>query len=285
MTDASGSTGSGQGTGGSSDAGQATGAQGAAGGAAFGAAADQGAQGQAAAQGAQQGQQAQGQDAETTARTAELAQRFQGFEAWPEEARQALLKRDGEARNYQREAGDQRINAKNEAAQRGARDALAQAAKLAGLDIPGLTDVEEGTGDPKALAEQITTVTGERDTSLRDVAAYRAALRALMPGDDAAKDDALEFLAFKLGRDATYKGDPNEADYGAKIGATVTTLVAADPRFRPAGTGTVSSGVESLGGSQASGQISADQFSKMSLGERQQLKNQDPETYRRLTGA
>ncbi len=282
MTDASGSTGSGQGTGGSSDAGQATGAQGAAEGAAFGAAADQGAQGQAAAQ---TGDQQQAQQGQAPAGLDALAARFPGIASWPQEAQQALLARDSEARRYQQEAGDSRINAKNEAAQRGARDALAQAAKLAGLDIPGLTDVEEGAGDPKALAEQITTVTGERDSSLRDVAAYRAALRALMPGDDAAKDDALEFLAFKLGRDATYKGDPNEADYGAKIGATVTTLVAADPRFRPAGTGTVASGVESLGGSQASGQITSEQFGKMSLGERQQLRNTDPETYRRLVGA
>jgi hypothetical protein len=285
MTDASGAAGSGQGTGGGSDAGQAQGAQAQAGGAAFGAAADQGAQGAQTTTGQENGQQAQGQQAQASEGEAALAQRFPGFASWPEEARQALLKRDGEARNYQREAGDQRINAKNQAAADGARKALAEAAKLAGLDIPGLTDAEEGTGDPKALAEQITTVTGERDTSLRDAAAYRAALRALMPGDDAAKDDALEFLAFKLGRDATYKGDPTESDYAAKIGATVTTLVAADPRFRPAGTGTVASGVESLGGSQASGQITSEQFGKMSLGERQQLRNTDPETYQRLISA
>lgn len=279
MTDASGATGSSQGTGGSSDAGQAQGAQAAQG----GAAADAGTQGAAAGQ-ATQGQQTQG--AQTAdAGTDALVQRFPGFAAWPAEAQAALRARDGEAQRYQREAGDSRIQAKNQAAQDGARKALAEAAKLAGLEIPGLTDAQEGAGDPRALAEQITTVTGERDGSVREATALRAALRALMPGDDAAKDDALDFLAFKLGRDAAYKGDPTEADYAAKIGATVTTLVATDPRFRPAGTGTVTSGVESLGGSQASGQITADEFGKMSLMQRQQLRSTDPETYRRLVGA
>lgn len=284
MTDASGATGSGQGAGGSADAGQAQGAQATQGGAATGGATDQGAAATGAqANAAQQGQQAQGQTA--SAEQAALAQRFPAFASWPQEAQQALLARDGEARRYQQEAGDSRINAKNEAAQKGAREALAQAAKLAGLEIPGLTDADEGTGDPKALAETITTVTGERDSSMRDAAAYKAALLALMPGDDAAKADALDFLAFKLGRDATYKADPTEADYGAKLGATVTTLVATDPRFRAQAGTAVASGVESLGGSNGGGTITGDQFAKMSLGERQQLRTTDPETYQRLVGA
>lgn len=282
MTDASGSTGSSQGAGGSSDAGQAQGAQATQGGDAANAAATQGAQAQAGVT-PQQGQQAAAGQAQEG--DAYLAQRFPGFATFPAEAQAALRARDTEARRYQQEAGDQRINAKNEAAQKGAREALAKAAKLAGLDIPGLTDAEEGAADPQQLAAQITTVTGERDNSLRETTALRAALRALMPGDDAAKDEALEYLAFRLGRDAAYNADPTASDYGAKIGSTVTTLVAADPRFRPAGTGTVTSGVESLGGSQASGQITAEQFGKMSLGERQQLRNTDPETYQRLISA
>lgn len=284
MTDASGSTGSSQGAGAGSDAGQTQGAQGAAGGEQQAGSQQQGAAaGQAAA--GQQGQAQTQQQAAPSETAAQIAARFPGFESWPQEAQQALLARDGEARRYQQEAGDNRINAKNTAAAEGQRKALAQVAKLAGLDIPGLTDSDDGAGDPKVLADQITATTAERDNQMRDAAAYRAALRALMPGDDAAKDDALEFLAFKLGRDATYKGDPTDAEFGAKIGATVTTLVAADPRFRPSGTGTVASGVESLGGSQASGQISADQFGKMSLMEKQQLRNTDPETYQRLISA
>jgi len=284
MTDASGATGSGQGTGGSSDAGQAQGAQATQG----GAAADQAQQTQGAqatgqaATGQAQGQQAQAQPSEGDAY---LAQRFPGFANFPAEAQAALRARNEEAARYQREAGDQRINAKNEAAQKGAREALAQAAKLAGLDIPGLTDAKEGEGDPKALATQITSVTGERDTAMREGAAYRAALLAMMPGTDAEKADALDFLAFKLQRDATYSGDPTDSEYGAKLSATVTNLVAADSRFRAQSGTAQTSGVENLGGSNGQNAITSEQFNRMSMGERQQLKTNDPETYRRLVGA
>lgn len=269
MTDASGATGSGQGTGG--DASQQNGQQGTQGG-------DQ--QQQAAGQQGtqQQGTQAQGTQGQEAAGDAYLAQRFPGFASFPAEAQAALRARDGEARRYQAEAGDQRINAKNEANRDGQRKALAEVAKLAGLKIPGLTD-GDGDADPKVLAAQITTANGERDAARLDATMLRQAVAA------GAAPDKLDYLAFKLSQSNEYRQiDPNAADASAKVRASIDAALAQDATLRQTGTVQVS-GVENHGGSNGADAITPDKFKAMTIQERQDLYFKDQAQYDRLVAA
>jgi len=235
-------------------------------------------QGQAFGQAAQQGQQGQQQGTDADADAA-LAARFPGFASFPAEAQQALRARDAEARRYQREAGDERINAKNNASQEGARKALAEAAKLAGLEIPGLTDTDKGEADPKALAAAVTQANEERDAARKDAATVKAAYAA---GVDPAK---LGYVQYLLTQNRDYQGlVVDAADFDAKLGASINSLLAADATLRLTGTAQAS-GVENLGGSNGSGEITPEQFGRMSISERTNLYQTDKATYDRLVAA
>lgn len=233
-----------------------------------------GQQGQAFSQGGQQGTEGAGDDS-----AAQLAQRFPGFATFPPEAQQALLARDREARTYQREAGDNRIKARDTAAQDGARKALAEAAKLAGLDIPGLTDTDKGEADPKALAAQITSTASERDQARKDLATVTAAFAA---GVDPAK---LGYLRYQLSQDRTYQGLALDAgDFDAKLASSINGLLAQDATLRLTGTAQAS-GVEKVGGSNGGGEITPEQFARMSISDRTALYQTDKATYDRLVAA
>lgn len=234
-------------------------------------------QGQAFGQAAQ-GQQAQQGTADADAAAA-LAARFPGFASFPQEAQQAILARDAEARRYQREAGDERINAKNNAAQDGARKALAEAAKLAGLEIPGLTDTDKGEADPKALAAAVTTANQERDAALKDAATVKAAYAA---GVDPAK---LGYVQYLLGQNRDYQAlTLDAADFDAKLAASINGLLGQDATLRLTGSAQAS-GVENLGGSNGAGEITPEQFGRMSISERTNLYQTDKATYDRLVAA
>jgi len=275
MTDASGA----QGQSSSGDQGQQ--------GQATGSTTDQGQQQQAnqtqdqqAQGGQQQAQAAQGQQGAGDAdAAAALAARFPGFASFPQEAQQALLARDAEARRYQREAGDERINAKNNAAQDGARKALAEAAKLAGLEIPGLTDTDTGEADPKALAAAVTAANEERDAARKDAATVKAAYAA---GVDPAK---LGYVQYLLGQNRDYQAlTLDAADFDAKLAASINGLLGQDATLRLTGSAQAS-GVENLGGSNGAGEITSEQFSRMSIADRQNLYQTDKATYDRLVAA
>lgn len=198
---------------------------------------------------------------------------------WPDDARQTYERQQRDIESLRRERGDERINAKNQAAQDGARKALAEAAKLAGLEIPGLTDADEGAGDPKALAQQITQTASERDGAIREAAIVRAAMEARV---DPTK---LDYLQFQLARDPQVKAlDVASADLGAKLRASIDTLVAADATLKLAGTA-VASGVENLGGSNGSDTITPEAFARMSIADKTDLYHKDQATYQRLVAA
>lgn len=225
--------------------------------------------------GQQQGQQAAGDTEGDTA----LAARFPGFATFPAEAQQALRARDAEARRYQREAGDERINAKATAAQDGARAALAEAARLAGLEIPGLTDTDKGEADPKALAQAVTQANQERDAARKDAATVKA---ALLGGVDPAR---LGYVQYLLTQDKAYQALALDAgDFDAKLGASINGLLAQDATLRLTGTAQAS-GVETLGGSGGVGEITPEQFGRMSIQDRQNLYHTDKATYDRLVAA
>lgn len=214
------------------------------------------------------GQQAQGGD----------QQQSQAIDTtgWPQAAIDALSAGQRQIADLRRERGDERMNAKAQAAQDGARKAIADAAKLAGLEIPGLTDEDNSAADPKALAGQITELTGERDGARTAQAITDVAWEQ---GVDRTK---LGYLNYQLSQDATLKGlDGTTAEGRGKISAAVAALVAADSTLKLTGSAQAG-GVEQLAGSGTADEISQEAFNSMSMLGRAELNQRDPAAYQRL---
>lgn len=263
MTDASG----GQGQGGGTATTDAQGAAGAAGAAAGAPAPTAGAP----------APQAGAQVAEADA--AAQAARQLDTSAWPADAQAAYQRQQTENERLRRERGDERIAAKATAAQDGARKALAEAARIAGLEIPGLTDTDKGPGDPQLLAAQVSSISTERDQARRDAATYKAAMEAgIAPSK-------LSYVEFELSRDPALRAaDVAAEDFGAKLSASLAALVAKDATLKLTGSA-VASGVENLGGANGSGAITPEAFKGMSIQERQDLYFSDKATYDKLVAA
>lgn len=196
---------------------------------------------------------------------------------WPEEARQFAQRQINENARLRRERGDERINAKNAARQEGATEqqkALAKAlAPLLGIEVP-----DDAAPTPEQLAEQVGTVTSERDAAKLDSAVNLAAWQA---GIDPGK---LGYLKYALTQADALKGiDPSAPDAGAKIKALVDAQASTDPSLKMAGA-TAATGAEKVGGADSGATITPEKFAAMSLAERQQLYVTDKDLYNRLAG-
>lgn len=191
---------------------------------------------------------------------------------WPQPAIDALAKAQANAAKYQREAGDQRINAKNTAREEGMRQAALAFAKAAGIEIPGEAAEVTVESVQATLAEQGTTLA----ESQRQLAATQAAwANQVNPSEQ-------ERLEFKLSRSAEYKAlDTTDAEFSSKVSAIVAAMVAADPSLKLTGAA-AASGVEHLGGASGSTTISQDAFNAMSMTERTNLYRSDKATYQAL---
>lgn len=191
---------------------------------------------------------------------------------WPQTAIDAYNRRDGDAKRYQAEAGDNRIAAKNGARAEGKTEATNDIAKallgVLGVELPG-----EEPATPEQLAAQVGNVTTERDAARTDAALARVALDLNL---DPAK---LDYIAFKLGKDGAL--DPSADDFAGKLKASVTALVAADATLKRSGT-VQASGVENLAGSGGADTITPEKFAQMSMIERSKLRQTDQAAYDRL---
>jgi hypothetical protein len=220
------------------------------------------AQQQAAAQQATQQQQAS-QQQDTNPNAPDMT-------GWPQAAIDAYNDRDRQARQYQREAGDRRIQAKS-ATDTAMRDAALAFAKAAGLEIPG---TEAPTLE--TVTQQLGGVTTERDEARMTAALTSTAWEQ---GVDRAK---LGYLQYQLSQDAAYKAlDPTAADFSDKLSAIVASKLAADATLKAAGSAGAS-GVESLGGASGNSAITQERFNAMSVAERTDLYTSDRATYDRL---
>lgn len=171
-----------------------------------------------------------------------------------------------------KENGDARANAKAAAKTEGQAELAKALAPLLGIELPG-----DQPATPEQLTQQVTTVTGERDTSRFEAA---VALAAWQAGVDPAKAD---YLAFKLSKSDIGKADPTSADFADKLKASIDGLLAEDATLKRSGTAQAS-GVEQIAGSGGADTITPEKFAKMSLADRQNLYNSDRATYDRLTG-
>lgn len=178
-----------------------------------------------------------------------------------------------EIEKLRKENGDARVNAKAAARAEGQTELAKALAPLLGIELPG-----EEAATPEQLAQQVTSVTGERDTARFDAAVAQAAWEA---GVDPSRAD---YLAFKLSKNPDIAGaDPTSADFAGKLKASIDGLLAEDATLKRSGTAQAS-GVEQIAGSGGADTITPEKFAKMSLADRQNLYNTDRETYDRLTG-
>lgn len=185
---------------------------------------------------------------------------------WPQAAIDAFTKRDGDAVRYQREAGDQRIQSKRNAAEEARREVLATLTKA--LD-PNAADT-----DKAPTVDELTAAVAARALDAETVRA------AYTNGIDPSK---LELLEFKLSRNPDVKTlDHTAADFGTKLSTIVQGEIARDASLAgPVATATTTS-TESMVGDQARGTVTQEAFNVMSMTDRAALRTSDPETYRKL---
>lgn len=193
---------------------------------------------------------------------------------WPQAAIDAYTKRDGEAQRYQREAGDERINSKKNAAAEARAELLAEFNKVINPDAA--TDAPPTV---EALTAQLGDSQGKLDASDRSQAAL---MEAWQQGVDPTK---LDYLKFKLSTDQAFTSlDPKAADFAAKVKASIAAQVAADPSLKLAGSA-AASGVEQLGGAGGASTITPEAFNGMNMLERSELYRSDRATYDKLVSA
>lgn len=260
MTDAAGTAATGAATTtAAGDQGAATGDQGAAGtttATTTAAGAGQAAQAGAAQAGAQGQQQAAAGDLDWSAAPPELRAEYE-----------RLSNRNHE---LQRERGNERINAKTEARNEGALNAVRDLAKSLGLELPGDEVTVEG------VQAELQTVTTRADGAARAAAVTEAAWE-----HDVDRGQR-EYLDFLVSKDTSLPA-PSDPEFAAKVSAAVASLVAAHPTLRRSGTA-AAAGVENHGGANGNDSTSQEKFDAMTLGERSKLYLEDPDTYNRLTG-
>lgn len=180
---------------------------------------------------------------------------------WPQSAIDAYKTRDQQAKGYQTEAGDRRVQL---------RDLIKQVAPGAGIEIP-----DDQPVDARALREQMTTeIAAER----REAAVALAAAQHGVPAD------RLEYLAFKIARNTDAQAlDTTAADFRASMSTIVQSEIQRDASL--AGTGAqpqVASVPGVVGNGSGGAALTADAFKSMSMQERTNLYNTDRATYDRL---
>lgn len=208
-----------------------------------------------------------------TSDAAQLAAKGLDTTGWPEAAITAAAKAQRDAARFQQEAGDSRIQSKQNAANEERQRLLAEFTKI--LD-PDAAANAAPTLD--GVTQQLGSVSAERDAAVRNAAAVT---EAWTQGVDPSK---LGYLQYQLSNDAAYKGlVATDAEFGSKLKASIAALVAADPTLKLTGSA-VASGVESLGGAGGATTITPEAFASMSIVDRQNLYRTDKATYDKLVG-
>ena len=186
-----------------------------------------------------------------------------------------LQRLQAENLRLRKEAGDQRINAKNAAREDGMRQAAIALAKAAGIELPG-DDAEPPTVEK--VSEQLTQVQTERNAAALRAATIEAAWKA---GVDPTK---LGYLSYALSQNPAYTGlDTAAADFSENLQAAIDAQVSMDTTLKLTGSA-VASGVERLGGASGSSTITPEAFAQMNITERSNLYKTDKATYDKLVG-
>ncbi|WP_052334465.1 hypothetical protein [Streptomyces microflavus] len=164
------------------------------------------------------------------------------------------------------EAGKTRVTAKQKAADEARAELLAQFTAL----------IDPSKGEQPATAEQLTQQLTDSQQQARQTAVeltvYRTARDA--GGDPDALLDSVAFIR------SLSDIDPTDA---AAITAAVQAAVTANPKLGAAPAGPARGGADFTG--QQGGAVTPAQFAAMSYGQRTELFQNDPATYRQLAGS
>ncbi|MDN3056186.1 hypothetical protein PH213_16860 [Streptomyces sp. SRF1] len=175
-------------------------------------------------------------------------------------------------------AAEQRATVAEQAAQqaKAERDEL-----LAGLRRVLDPNGAAAEQDPAALAAQATT---ERDQAQAEARRLRVELAAHQAAHGAGADPA-RLLDSRAVERQLADLDPDDAKFGDKLAAVITAAVQASPHLRAEGTpaGPPKGGADFTPGSTPA--PTAEQFARMSYGERVELHQSDPDLYARLSAA
>ncbi|WNM65415.1 scaffolding protein [Microbacterium phage Phonegingi] len=191
------------------------------------------------------------------------------------------VKAKAEIERLRRERGDERIQAKQNAADE-ARTDLANAILVALGKQPG------GDTPPtvESLTETVGTITGERDAAQteaanakRSAAIVRAAVAA---GINPARLDYVEFL---LSKQETISGaSPDDAAFGGTLTAAITQAIANDPSLKTPGA-SIGTGGPGFSGTGAAGQMTKSEFDALPYAKRADLYRTNRAEYDRLVNS
>lgn len=190
-------------------------------------------------------------------------------------------KAKAEIERLRRERGDERIEAKRNAAEEAKKDVL-------NALVVALGGNPDGQQPPtvESLTEQVGTVTGERDAARteadnakRSAAIVRAAVAA---GVNPARLDYVEFL---LSKQETISGaSPDDAAFGGTLTAAITQAIANDPSLKVPGA-SVGTGGPGFSGTGAAGQMTKSEFDALPYAKRADLYRTNRAEYDRLVNS
>lgn len=190
-------------------------------------------------------------------------------------------KAKAEIERLRRERGDERIEAKRNAAEEARKDVLNALTVALGGNPDG-----QQPPTVEALTEQVGTVTGELDAARtaaadakRSAAIVRAAVAA---GVNPARLDYVEFLLSK--QDAISGASPDGAEFSGTLTAAITHVIANDPSLKVPGA-SVGTGGPGFSGTGAAGQMTKTEFDALPYAKRADLYRTNRAEYDRLVNS
>lgn len=190
-------------------------------------------------------------------------------------------KAKAEIERLRRERGDERIEAKKNAADE-ARTELLSALTVA---LGGKPDANQPP-TVEALTEQVGTVTQERDTAQteRDAALRSKAIvtAAVAAGVNPARLDYVEYL---VGKQETISGaSPSDPAFDGTLTAAITQAIANDPSLKVPGA-SIGTGGPGFSGTGAAGQMTKSEFDALPYAKRADLYRTNRAEYDRLVNS
>lgn len=186
-----------------------------------------------------------------------------------------------EIERLRRERGDERIEAKRNAAEEAKRELLntltvALGGKPDGDTPPTVESLTEKVGE---ISTERDTIATERDAAKREAAVLRAAVAA---GVNPGRLDYVEFLLGK--RDDVRGATLDDGAFGATITAAITDEIAKDPSLKTPGA-TIGTGGPGFSGTGAVGQMSKSEFDALPYAKRADLYRTNRAEYDRLVNS
>lgn len=191
------------------------------------------------------------------------------------------VKAKNEIERLRRERGDERIQAKKDAAD-AARKEIADSIAVALGIKPG----EDAAPTVESLTASVATVTDERDAARTEATEAKRANAVLKAAIAAGVNPArLDYVEFLLGKRQDVTGASlDDANFGATLSAAIADEVAKDSSLKASGA-FIGTGGPGFSGSGASGQMTKAEFDALPYAKRVDLYNTNRAEYDRLVNS